>query len=243
MPAMTPAFPGRSGAWGSVLQGFFPGGRLPPVLRAVGRCGPPVPSALSAAPAPAGLRSPGAAPPLSGPAPLPVRRPPPGVRAATPAAPAVPRMAQPAVNGQAFAVSQDRLRLRPRGSGQRLPQAVQSSMESLFGASFGDVRVHVGPEAPSIGALAFTLGSDVYFAPGQYDPHTPRGQQLLAHELTHVVQQRQGRVRNPFGDGIAVVQDRALEAEAERMGLMGLAMLAQPRPALRPAGGPAPAAG
>lgn len=104
------------------------------------------------------------------------------------------------------------------GTGRPLPEALQQKMESFFRASFGDVRVHVGPEAPAIGALAFTLGSDIYFAPGQYDPASPRGQQLLGHELAHVVQQRQGRVRNPFGAGIAVVQDPGLEAEADRLG-------------------------
>ena len=72
---------------------------------------------------------------------------------------------------------------------------------------------------PSIGALAFTHGTDLYFAPGQYNPQSTQGQQLLGHELTHVVQQRAGRVRNPLGAGVAVVQDPALEAEAERMGL------------------------
>ena len=60
--------------------------------------------------------------------------------------------------------------------------------------------------------------TDLYFAPGQYNPQTSQGQQLLGHELTHVVQQRAGRVRNPLGSGVAVVQDPALEAEAERMG-------------------------
>jgi ribosomal protein S18 acetylase RimI-like enzyme len=91
-------------------------------------------------------------------------------------------------------------------------------MESFFGADFSDVQVHSGPEASSIGALAFTQGSNIYFAPGQYNPNSHFGQQLLAHELTHVVQQRAGRVRNPFGSGIAAVQDPTLEAEAERMG-------------------------
>jgi hypothetical protein len=95
---------------------------------------------------------------------------------------------------------------------------VQKKMESFFGADFSDVRVHVGPEASSIGALAFTIGTDLYFAPGQYEPHSPRGQELIGHELTHVVQQREGRVANPFGDGVAVVQDPELEAEADRMG-------------------------
>ena len=91
-------------------------------------------------------------------------------------------------------------------------------MESFFGTSFGDVRVHVGAQAASIGALAFTHGSNLYFAPGQYNPNTAHGQQLLGHELTHVLQQRSGRVKNPFGSGVAVVQDRSLEAEADRMG-------------------------
>jgi len=64
--------------------------------------------------------------------------------------------------------------------------------------------------------LAFTHGSNIHFAPGQYDPSSARGQQILGHELAHVVQQRTGRVRNPFGTGLAVVQDPALEAEAEQ---------------------------
>lgn len=92
-------------------------------------------------------------------------------------------------------------------------------METLFGAQFSEVRIHVGPEAPSIGARAFTLGSSLFFAPGQYHPEGPHGRRLLAHELTHVVQQRQGRVRHPFGASLAVVLDPGLEAEAERMSL------------------------
>ncbi len=108
--------------------------------------------------------------------------------------------------------------LKPHGTGQRLPEPVQRKMEAFFGADFSDVMVHIGPEAPSIGALAFTHGSDLYFAPGQYRPTTSEGQRLLGHELTHVLQQQAGRVRNAFGSGLAVVQDQALEAEAERMG-------------------------
>jgi hypothetical protein len=91
-------------------------------------------------------------------------------------------------------------------------------MEAFFDADFSDVRVHVGSEASAIGALAFTLGSDLYFAPGHYEPHSPRGQELLGHELAHVMQQRAGRVANPFGSGVAVVQDPALEDEANRLG-------------------------
>jgi hypothetical protein len=118
-----------------------------------------------------------------------------------------------------------------RGGGQALPEAVQKKMESFFGADFSDVRVHVGHEASSIGALAFTHGSNIYFAPGLYNPATPQGQQLLGHELTHVVQQRAGRVRNPFGSGVAVVQDPLMEAEAERMGLRAAMMPMQATPA------------
>jgi hypothetical protein len=99
-----------------------------------------------------------------------------------------------------------------------LPADVRRKMESAFGADFSAVRIHVGPEASSIGALAFTYGSNIFFAPGQYDLHTTRGEQLLGHELTHVLQQRAGCVKNPFGSGIAVVHDDALETEADRMG-------------------------
>lgn len=110
--------------------------------------------------------------------------------------------------------------LRPKSGGWPLPRDVQAKMEAALGANFSDVRVHVGPEASAIGAIAFTWGSDLHFAPGQYNPHTPHGQFLLGHELTHVVQQRAGRVANPFGAGVAVVQDQTLEAEADRLGRM-----------------------
>ena len=110
--------------------------------------------------------------------------------------------------------------MRPKSGGWPLPRDVQAKMEAALGANFSDVRIHVGPEASAIGAIAFTWGSDIHFAPGLYSPHTPHGQFLLGHELTHVVQQRAGRVANPFGSGVAVVQDQALEAEADQLGRM-----------------------
>jgi hypothetical protein len=119
--------------------------------------------------------------------------------------------------GGAFAVEAGVLGL-VSGSGKPLPDAVRGKMEAALGADFSGVRVHVGPQAERIGAIAFTTGSDIYFAPGRYQPDTIQGQQLLGHELAHVVQQRQGRVRNPLGSGLAVVQDRALETEADRLG-------------------------
>ncbi len=146
-------------------------------------------------------------------------------RTVQPAVPARPHTPQPILPkssaaapvrplvGDAFTLPAN-LTLKPRGSGQPLPGPIQKKMESFFNTSFSDVRVHVGPEAPAIGALAFTHGSQLYFAPGQYNPHSMQGQQLLGHELTHVVQQCAGRVRNPLGPEVAVVHDPALEAEA-----------------------------
>lgn len=109
--------------------------------------------------------------------------------------------------------------LRQKAGGLPLPRDVQAKMETAFGADFSDVRVHIGHEATSLGAIAYTWGTNIHFAPGQYNPHTIQGQKLLGHELWHVVQQRTGRVKNPFGGGVAVVQDHALEAEADRMGV------------------------
>lgn len=127
---------------------------------------------------------------------------------------------------------------------REMPPTVKHKMETFFDSDFSDVRVHVGPEASSIGAIAFTLGTDIYFAPGQYDPHTTRGQELLGHELTHVVQQRDGRVANPFNSGVAVVQDTSLEDEADRMGALVAAQRkvqgAQYRKALAAGGGAQP---
>jgi GNAT superfamily N-acetyltransferase len=119
--------------------------------------------------------------------------------------------------GGAFAVEAGQLGLAS-GGGKPLPEVVRGKMEAALGADFSNVRVHVGPQAERIGAIAFTIGSDIYFAPGRYQPDTLPGQQLLGHELAHVVQQRAGRVRNPIGSGLAVVQDHALEAEADRLG-------------------------
>ncbi len=109
-------------------------------------------------------------------------------------------------------------RLRIAGDGKPLDRGIRAHIERVLGADLSAVRVHEGPAAPAMGALAFTLGETVYFAPGLYNPTTPAGVELLGHELTHVVQQRQGRVANPYGRGIAIVQDPALEAEADATG-------------------------
>jgi hypothetical protein len=110
------------------------------------------------------------------------------------------------------------LKLRLIGTGKPLDSQIRQTMESFFQADFSGVTVHEGPAAPAMGALAFTLGEQLHFAPGLYDPASREGVELLGHELTHVVQQRDGRVANPYGRGVAIVQDPALEAEADRMG-------------------------
>lgn len=105
-----------------------------------------------------------------------------------------------------------------RTGGQSLPSAVLAKMESAFNADFSQVRVHSGPQAGRLGAVAFTIGNDLYFAPGMYQPNSTQGQRLIGHELAHVIQQRQGRVK-ANGSGISLVVDQALEAEADRLGL------------------------
>lgn len=109
------------------------------------------------------------------------------------------------------------------GQGRELPAAVRTKMESAFNADFSAVRVHEGPQASAVGALAFTQGTEIHFAPGQYDPDSQRGQELLGHELAHVVQQAQGRVvataQAKDGEGTQAVNDDAsLESEADALG-------------------------
>ncbi|MEL7064324.1 MAG: DUF4157 domain-containing protein [Bacteroidota bacterium] len=80
-----------------------------------------------------------------------------------------------------------------KGGGDTMPHETQSRMEQGFGSDFSQVRVHTGSQAvqmsQSIGAEAFTHGSDIYFNEGKYQPGTSSGDHLLAHELTHTVQQ------------------------------------------------------
>ncbi|SOD70961.1 uncharacterized protein DUF4157 [Jatrophihabitans sp. GAS493] len=81
-----------------------------------------------------------------------------------------------------------------RGSGQPLAGPVRASMEHAFGVDFGQVRIHDTSNASrisrSISAQAFTTGNDIFFAEGVYQPDSPLGQRVLAHELAHTVQQR-----------------------------------------------------
>ncbi|WP_088240297.1 DUF4157 domain-containing protein [Calothrix rhizosoleniae] len=80
-----------------------------------------------------------------------------------------------------------------RGSGQGLADNVREPMEQAFGADFSGVKVHTSGQADvlnrSLNARAFTTGQDIFFKQGEYQPGSKQGQELLAHELTHVVQQ------------------------------------------------------
>ena len=79
-------------------------------------------------------------------------------------------------------------------SGQSLPESSRSFFEPRFGQNFSHVKIHTGSvaakSAQSINAVAYTTGNNIVFNEGQYSPNTESGQRLMAHELTHVVQQR-----------------------------------------------------
>ncbi len=101
-----------------------------------------------------------------------------------------------------------------------MPNPVKAKMENAFNTDFSDVKVHAdSSRASSVGALAYTQGTAIHFAPGQFRPERAAGQQLLGHELTHVVQQREGRVE-PTTEvaGLPVNDDPSLEQEADVMG-------------------------
>jgi hypothetical protein len=108
------------------------------------------------------------------------------------------------------------------GGGKPLDSDTRRFMEGRMGHDFGDVRIHTDPKASasakSVSAQAYTVGSDVVFQSGRYQPGTPTGQRMLAHELTHVVQQKAGPVAGspaPGGIRLSDPGDR-FEREAER---------------------------
>src|SRR3954451_5289498 len=93
-------------------------------------------------------------------------------------------------------------------AGQPLDSTTRGFMESRFGHDFSRVRVHsdarAAESAAALNALAFTQGAHVVFGRGLYEPASPKGRRLLAHELTHVVQQRVGA---QLKDGVGEAND------------------------------------
>jgi hypothetical protein len=106
-----------------------------------------------------------------------------------------------------FAAPTDFSSFLGRGGGSPLPTSLRQPIESRLGADLSGVAVHTGSDAAAaagaIGARAFTYGSDVYFGAGQYDPASTSGRHLIAHELTHTLQQTGGVQRKPL-DGSLV---------------------------------------
>jgi hypothetical protein len=111
-----------------------------------------------------------------------------------------------------------------QGRGQPLDRTVSEDLEPALGQSLGDVRVHTDAGAAAlaraVSARAFTVGSDIFFAPGEYSPGSRDGDHLIAHEVAHVIQQRGAPVAGPLmvsqpGD------DLEREAEAVSRDLAG----------------------
>jgi hypothetical protein len=106
------------------------------------------------------------------------------------------------------------------GAGSRLPEVIREQLETQLQSDFGHVRVYDDPitsqSADSIQARAFTIGSNIGFARGEYRPHTLEGRKLLAHELVHVVQQD----ARPGGRGRVLgvaTEASGLESEAKHV--------------------------
>ncbi|QMS92373.1 DUF4157 domain-containing protein [Nostoc edaphicum CCNP1411] len=104
-----------------------------------------------------------------------------------------PMMQRQAEAGMASAPDLEASINQARGGGQIMADNIREPMEQAFGADFSGVKVHTDGQSDqlnrSIQARAFTTGQDVFFRQGEYNPGSRGGQELLAHELTHVVQQ------------------------------------------------------
>jgi hypothetical protein len=109
-----------------------------------------------------------------------------------------------------------------RGSGVALDSPVRHQMERSFGADFSGVRVHHDAAADALSrplqARAFTTGQDIFFSRGAYQPGTSTGRELIAHELTHVVQQNGAAVQKKLQAKMSISQPGdASELEADHM--------------------------
>jgi hypothetical protein len=96
-----------------------------------------------------------------------------------------------------------------RGGGHPLAPGVRDDMERRLSADFSDVRIHTDPRAAEsaemVSAEAYTVGNEIVFGTGTFDPHSPAGKARLAHELSHVLQQRRGPVSGAdTGGGVLV---------------------------------------
>jgi hypothetical protein len=103
-----------------------------------------------------------------------------------------------------------------RGGGQPLDGALASQFSDGLGHSVADVRVHTDSTAAAltraVSARAFATGTDIFFAPGEYQPSTPGGRELIAHEVAHTDQQRGAPLAGPL---VVSNPGEALEVEAD----------------------------
>ncbi len=107
-----------------------------------------------------------------------------------------------------------------KGGGSYMDHSTQHFMESRFGTDFSDVKIHTGSQAVQmsreLNAQAFTVGNDIYFNEGKYSPNSDSGRHLLAHELTHTVQQGNEANRKPdiqlYG-GCTTAEDVIIDAD------------------------------
>jgi Domain of unknown function (DUF4157)/L,D-transpeptidase catalytic domain len=101
-----------------------------------------------------------------------------------------------------------------RSPGRPLDASVRADLEPRFGADFGHVRIHTDAQAAAsaraVNALAYTFGRDIVFGAGQHEPQSPRGRDLLAHELAHVTQLA------PTAGVVPSVPDRVAPADSPR---------------------------
>jgi hypothetical protein len=106
------------------------------------------------------------------------------------------------------------------GPGIALDNGTRSVMEAGFGHDFSSVRVHAdtgaAAHARTVNARAFTVGQDVFFAPGQYEPHSAIGRRLLAHELAHVTQRRDGWLQRTAYESCSSTRQPELRAAVDR---------------------------
>ncbi|MET9626419.1 DUF4157 domain-containing protein [Lentzea sp. NPDC006480] len=121
--------------------------------------------------------------------------------------------------------------------GSPLPAEVRTDMEGRFGADFSDVRVHTDSaahdSAKSVNAQAYTVGSNIVFQRDKYDPGSDSGKHMLAHELTHVVQQRSGPVDGTDAGGGVKVSDPSDRFERDAVANADRIMAASAAPVQR----------
>ncbi|MFB6877627.1 DUF4157 domain-containing protein [Streptomyces sp. NPDC056323] len=130
------------------------------------------------------------------------------------------------------------------GGGQPLDTDTRADLEGRMGADFSDVRIHTDSaaheSAKGVGAHAYTVGNNVVFQRDAYDPSSPQGRTTLAHELTHVIQQRNGPVDGTEAAGGIRVSDPSDRFEREAVANADR-VLSDPAPASAPVSDSAPA--